>query len=188
MIYVFGNSHERVTIKDLGDVIYYRQKKQYSEQEFQKSRDLQREIEQGRIIKLDQQPEIRNSIPENLDSPVPAGPGQGSNFDIHDIRKVVTEAISEYKSNNTDTRDALMGLIPLITETVRQEISKIPAQVQIASSGTQVSGPKAFVGPEYIPDVSISHMKSNIVIESQNVSGDGVSNSLNLLKKLNKST
>lgn len=188
MIYIFGNSHERVPIKDLGDVIYYRQKKQYTEQEFQKSRDLQREIQLGRIIKLDQQPEIRNSIPDNLTSPAPTG-SVSNGADIHDIRRVITEVITEYKSNSSDTRDMLMGLIPLITDTVREEISKIPVQqVVVSQSGPSQSNKSTFVGPEYIPDVNMDGLKSNVTIEGQNVSSEGVTDSLEALKRLSRST
>ena len=44
MVWIFGNSHERILIKDLNDAIYFHQKKQYTDQEFEGSRDLQREI------------------------------------------------------------------------------------------------------------------------------------------------
>jgi len=186
MVYIFGNSHERVPIKDLGDVIYYRQKKQYSDQEFQKSRDLQREIQKGRIVKLDQQPEIRNSIPDKLEQSDPKR-SQNTGMDIHDIRKVVTEVVSECQPKGNDTREILMGLIPLITDTVREEISKIPAQqVIVGQTGGVSAGSKDF-GPGYVPEVDIGTLKSSITIEGKNVDGDGVSNSLDLLKKF-KST
>jgi hypothetical protein len=66
MVWVFGNSHERVPLKDLNDVIYFRQKKQFTDQEFESSKDLQKEIQKGRIIKLEHLPEIKGSMPENL--------------------------------------------------------------------------------------------------------------------------
>lgn len=42
MVRILGNSPERVRIKDLNDVIYYKQQKDYSDQEFEGSKDLQK--------------------------------------------------------------------------------------------------------------------------------------------------
>jgi len=44
MVSLIGNSPERVAISDPKDVIYYRQVKEYTDQEFDSSRDLKREV------------------------------------------------------------------------------------------------------------------------------------------------
>lgn len=185
MVWVFGNSHERVAIKDLNDTIYFRQKKQYSNQEFEGSKDLQREIQTGRIIKLEHLPEIKGSIPENLGTSKPEQ--RNYSIDLSEIRRVITEVVSEQKSDNVNVRDLVTNLVPIIAETVRQEVSKISiVQGSGSSSGASVQS-NAFIGPEYIPEISSVGMKSSISIEGQQVEDAGVSDSLNALRNLNKS-
>ena len=181
MVWIFGNSYERVPIKDLHDVIYFRQKKQYSDQEFEESRDLQREIQKGRIIKLEHLPEVKGSLPEDLG--VNTSP-RSPIIDITEIRRVITEVVSGQKPEGVDLKSLAVNLIPVIAETVRQEISRIQVQA--------VSGPAAnldlkFQNPNYVPEVKIDGLKSNISIEGKQVEGQDVANSLKLLKRLNTS-
>lgn len=186
MVWVFGNSHERVAIKDLNDAIYFRQKKQYSDQEFESSKDLQREIQKGRIIKLEHLPEIKGSMPENLGE----SQQQTRNYsiDLSEIRRVITEVVSEQKSEGLDIKGLVTNLVPIIAETVRQEVSKISVvQGSSQAVGDQVKT-STFVGPEYVPEISSKGMKSNIEIQGQQVEGGGVSDSLNALRNLTKST
>ena len=49
MVRVLGNSPERVPIEDLNDIIYYKQLKDYTDQEYEKSRDLKRAINNGKL-------------------------------------------------------------------------------------------------------------------------------------------
>ena len=50
MVRIMGNSTERVMIEDLGDVIYYKQIKEYTDQEFELSKALQREWKKTRSV------------------------------------------------------------------------------------------------------------------------------------------
>lgn len=178
MVWVFGNSYERIPIKDLNDVIYYRQKKQYSDQEFESSKDLQREIQKGRVIKLEHIPEIRSSLPESLDNtPAASKPA----LDISEIRRVITEVVAGQKQEGTDIRGLVTDLVPLIAETVRQEVSRI----QVVAGPGQPSAETAmkFDDSSYIPEVKTDGMKSNVTIEGQQAEGQDVANSLALLRR-----
>jgi hypothetical protein len=181
MVWVFGNSCERVPIKDLNDVIYFRQKKQYSDQEFEGSRDLQREIQKGRVIKLEHHPEVRSSLPEDLrvsvSQPRPT-------VDIAEIRRVITEVVSERKPEGVNLKDLAVNLIPVIAETVRQEVSKIQVSID---SGSALKTDLKFQDPNYVPEVKTDGLKSNISIEGKQVEGQDVVNSLELLKRFNVS-
>lgn len=180
MVWVFGNSYERIPIKDLNDVIYYRQKKQYSDQEFESSKDLQREIQKGRVVKLEHTPEIRSSLPDNLGNAQAASkPG----LDISEIRRVITEVVAGQKQEGTDIRCLVTDLVPLIAETVRQEVSRIQV---VAGSGQQTTeAALKFNDSNYIPEVKTEGLKSNITIEGQQAEGQDVTNSLELLRRLN---
>lgn len=184
MVWVFGNSHERVAIKDLNDVIYFRQKKQFSDQEFESSKDLQREIQKGRIIKLEHLPEIKGSIPDsdNLRASVQ------QTIDLAGIRRVITEVISENKITGMDIQGLVTSFIPIIAETVRQEVLRVSEGLDLRSSpGLSPSMTSTFTGPEYVSEVKVENFKSNIKIEGQQLEGSGVSDSLNALRNLGKS-
>jgi len=185
MVWVFGNSHERVPIKDLNDIIYFRQKKQYTDQEFEKSSDLKRAIQTGKIVQLEHKPEIRNSLPDNVASE--PSKATGPTIDIHEIKRVVSEVLAENKPEGLDVRDFLTNLIPILSETVRQEVSKMSVQNIVhtqASTSTAKTG--TFVGPEYVPNINVEGMKSSISIESKQAEGSGVADSLNALRNLGK--
>jgi hypothetical protein len=180
MVWVFGNSYERVPIKDLNDVIYFRQKKQYSDQEFEGSKDLQREIQKGRIIKLEHLPEVKGSLPENLGISI----SNSSRSDITEIRRVITEVmLGQQKSEGVDFKDLAVNLIPVIAETVRQEVLRI----QVSAMGqTKINSELQIEDLKYVPKVEVADFKSNIKIEGQAIEGQDVSDSLKMLKRLQK--
>ena len=62
MVRILGNSPERVEVKDLNDIIYYRQLKEYIDQEYEKSKDLKREIQKGRLAEIEKLPAHRGSV------------------------------------------------------------------------------------------------------------------------------
>ena len=49
MILVIGNTPKKVELKDLGDCVYYKQKKNFSEAQYRQSDDLRREIKNGTL-------------------------------------------------------------------------------------------------------------------------------------------
>jgi len=54
MIKVIGNNHERVRLIDLGDVVYYKQVKVYTDEDYSRSKDLQRKIKEGELTIIEQ--------------------------------------------------------------------------------------------------------------------------------------
>jgi len=52
MILVIGNTPQKVELKDLGDYIYYKQQKIFTDAQYNRSQDLQREIQKGSLTIL----------------------------------------------------------------------------------------------------------------------------------------
>jgi len=181
MIRVMGNSPERRKIKDLGDVIYYRQKKDYTDQEFENSEDLKREIQAGNILLLERLEPIRvTSADTGLKS--------------EDIKSAVADALSRLPKPATVSIEDIKNLIQETLGSQNQQTLDLIAETlhrELAGIGQLGNAPKAepsFVGPEYIPTVTTENMKSSIKAAEQTAKGDDVSNSLEQLRKLNKLT
>ena len=177
MVRVLGNSMERVPIRDLGDVIYYKQSKDYTDEEFESSKDLKREINKGNLIKLSQYKSPRNASDGN---------GQSGGLSMNDVRQAVKEAIAQNPSaaqepEKESLSDALKGLIPSLIDTMRREISSLAGRMGPAAEARKY---KEYVDPKYIPDVSTDGMTSNIKIESKETSGDDISSNLDALRNL----
>jgi len=209
MVWVFGNSSERIQLKDLNDVIYFRQKKQFTDQEYESSKDLKREIKAGRIVKLEYSPDIKVALPDNI---MLQQTTVTSKVDTQEIRRVIAEAlvdqkptnpqidikeilqavpafVKEHKTESLDIPSLVTSLIPIIAETVRQEIAKMPNQTVYVQSGQQGSSTSQskFQDLAYVPEISSEGMKSSISIKDKTVEGSSVSGGLEALKKLNKS-
>lgn len=179
MVRVLGNSPERVEIKDLSDVIYYKQLKEYTDQEYEKSKDLKREINKGRLAKIEDVPVPRGSVDFQV-------PGKASSIDVRDLKAALREVLPEFKGNGV-SEDSLKGAVreiaPLIVDMVRQEVSKITI------AGVPERKPafnNSFIGPEYIPDIKIDGMKDNIKAKERKISTDNIAANLAALKKLKK--
>ena len=185
MVRILGNSVERVPISDLNDVVYYKQIKEYTDQEYDASTDMKRAISQGRLAKIDQVPAVRGTID--------GGNGSGS-VSIHqsgiskdDLKDAVREVMSESKTSGMSAHDmagAFREIAPLIIDTVRQEISSKLSNVSFGG-GTTVKTTSTFVGPEYIPDINTDGMISNVKAEEKQVSGDDMNSTLAALRNLN---
>ena len=57
MILVLGNDPRRVELLDIGDTVYYRQQKSFSEAQYTRSKDLQKAISKGSLTVLSRTPE-----------------------------------------------------------------------------------------------------------------------------------
>jgi hypothetical protein len=247
MVRILGNSSERVKVLDLNDVIYYRQQKEYTDQEYENSRDLKKEIAKGRLTLLEKyqtrqnqpiiseiltkqvagppminQEDIKGAVfeafskfnqkvdaqdikkvildileeykkgnkAEDLDDSVeilvdmPATTGTKS-VDTQEIKRVITEVLTEHKSetNVSAMNTVLLSMIPLIADTVRQEV----ARIQIVSPVSQKTF-SASVGmsSEFIPTINTEGMRSSVKGEERTASGEGISGSLEILKRLRK--
>jgi hypothetical protein len=178
MIRVLGNSSERVPIKDLNDCIYYKQLKEYSDQEFESSNDLRKAINSGKIVKLEQTVSSRGSA----DSQGTLQTGSNSALNVNDLKSVLREMFPKGNGgmSGDDVRGAIRDMAPLIVDMVRQEVSKI----QVQGPGPDQKKQSDFVGPEYIPTVSTEGMVSNIEAKEQTVSGNDANEALEALRKL----
>jgi hypothetical protein len=180
MIRILGNSMERVFIKDLNDVIYYKQTKEYTDQEYESSRDLQKALNRKDIVKLEHIPIIKNSIESEYESD--SMNAKQNEMLKNDLKNAIREVLSENK-NGIDMSGAIREIAPLIIDTVRQEIS---SKLSNLSFSGEKSKPKTeFIGPEYIPDIDIKGMVSNVKAEEKQVSGSDTNDALNALRNLN---
>lgn len=180
MVTVIGNSPERVEIDDLGEIIYYRQIKDFTDEEYKKSRDLKKAINKGSLSKIAEKKSPRGSLE------VPGhGKEQDSPISLKDLKAAIREILP--KSNgSSDIAQAVREIGPLIADMVRQEMSKISV-VGTAQSTSSVMK-SAFKGPEYIPDVNIDGMVSNVEADERTTSADEVNENLAALRQLqNKS-
>ena len=178
MIRVIGNSHERIPLPDLKDIVYYKQTKEYTDQEYTYSKDLKREIQGGRLIVLEQIQGIRGDVSNN-----PVERPHTSPVSLNDIKLALKEVLPEFK--NDISEDSLKGAIreiaPLIVSMVRQEISSI----RMTQQTSETIKPE-FQGPQYIPSVSTEGMISNVKAKENRVSADGAEDALLALRKLKK--
>jgi hypothetical protein len=187
MVRILGNSPERVQVPDLGDSIFYKQTKEYTDQQYETSRDLKRAIDLGRLTILENVPSTKGS----------AGGGNGNgngSVNIHqngiskgDLKDAIREVMSEKgKSDGISARDlagAVREIAPLIIDTVRQEISsKLSSMVP---TGTVTTPKSTFVDPAYTPAVTTEGMTSNIKAEEKQVSGSETNDALAALQNMN---
>lgn len=176
MVRILGNSPERVQIRDLGDVIYYKQQKDYTDQEFESSRDLKKEIQKGNLTILERSKSPRGSVESGGNGSVSikqTGPSVG----LEDIKRAVREVLPQEQGMS------LKGLIPTLMDSLRQELSSI-----VGSRGPSGPSPTVasteFDGPEFVPSIDTSGMISNIEARKREVSGDEMSSNLEALRKL----
>lgn len=181
MVRILGNSPERVEIKDLNDVIFYRQLKEYTDQEYEKSKDLKHEIQKGRLAKIEVIETPRGSVDIQI-------PGKMSSIDIRDLKVALREVLPEFKGNGVSedsVKTAVREIAPLIVDMVRQEVSKMSVSGVIQEKKPSITH-TPFIGPEYIPDINVEGMKDNIKANEREVSADDIAVNLAALKALRK--
>lgn len=175
MIRIIGNSPERIPIKDLNDVIYYRQIKEYTDDEYENSLDLKKVERQGKISKLEEKRASRGSaeIPGHESS-------NQTSISVKDLKTVLQEFFPNKNNGSSDLTQAIKEIGPLIADMIRQEISRLVIQGQSATAVNE----SPFIGPEYIPTIDASDMISNIEAEERKASVDDIDNNLAVLRKL----
>jgi hypothetical protein len=100
-----------------------------------------------------------------------------------DIKAAISQALAGTPRNGDLVKDVVQQLMPLIGDTIRQEMGRIPRQGVAQSQEMKPT----FIGPEYIPNVNTDDFKSSVKGEERTSSGTGVSSSLEALKRLKKS-
>lgn len=180
MVRVLGNSPERVEIADLDDVIYYRQLKDYTDQEYEKSKDLKREIGKGRLAKIEVTTTLKGSVKVQDGAP---------NLNVADLKATLREILPEIKGNGGVSEDSLKSAVreiaPLIVDMVRQEVSKMSV-TGVAAPVSKPGSTSTFIGPEYIPDIKTDDMKESIKAKERDISADDVAGNLAALRALKK--
>jgi len=188
MVRVIGNSPELVEIKDLNDVVYYRQVKDYTDQQYEQSKDLKREINKGRLAKIDEAASPL-SIVEVQGNHSNTG-NASSSWDVNDLKAALREMLPEIKGEGVSEnalKGAMREVVPLIVEMVRQEVSKMTVTgVASSESKPRATTGSSFLGPEYIPNIEISNMKDSVNVKEREVSAGDVSDSLAALRALKK--
>jgi len=170
MVRIIGNSPERVRISDLGDVIYYKQQKDYTDQEFESSKDLQKFCQQGKIIILKRFDAYRPTASDNVQEPK-------AGIDIHDLKRAIREVQSEQGGK---VREAVQEALPLLVQVVREELSSIKTTGSVTTETSRTE----FMDPNFIPDISTEGMRGNINPDIRNTSANDISSNLDALRKL----
>jgi hypothetical protein len=180
MIRVLGNSPERVPIKDLDDIIYYKQIKNYTDQEYENSRDLKKAINTGKLTILEQDKSPRGSAETDNSQINNSTPS----LTTADLKAVLKELIPEMNKNNPENviKGAVREMAPLIADMIRQEISKLSVST-ISTQSREIEKSK-FISPEYIPDISTDRLIGSIEADERETKED-ISDSLKALRALN---
>ena len=183
MIRILGNSTERVPISDLNDVVYYKQVKEYTDQEYESSRDLKRAVSQGRLAKIEHVPSLRGTMSGGNETDSVNIQQNGISKD--DLKNAVREVISETGLSARDMAGAFREIAPLIMDTVRQEISSKLSNMSFGDGVGRKTESSKFVGPEYIPNIDTIDMIANIKAEEKSVSGGSTNDALSALRNMN---
>ena len=184
MIRVLGNSPERVPIKDLDEIIYYKQIKEFTDQEYATSKDLKNAINKHQLTLLVKEKSSRGSA-ESDGSQVNS---QASSLSVRDLKAALREVLPEItKESNasSDIKGAVREIAPLIVEMVRQEVSKMTISGIAPAQKTQQQRSK-FMDPHYVPDVDTNGMVGSIESEKRTTSSNNVDDSLAVLRNLKK--
>lgn len=118
MYLVIGNTPQRVELKDLGDCIYYKQQKVFSEAQYSRSQDLQNEIRKGSLTILKRTEEKGGSFelpsvtfsqpkPDNVDS---------SKLDV--LLERIQSLESAIKTNSSAPKEAQQDIIGILTDKI----------------------------------------------------------------------
>ena len=182
MVRILGNSIERVELKDMNDIVYYRQVKEFTDQECEDSKDLKKALQKGRLVKLDQNKASRGSGDSGIHQII-----ENHNLlNLMDLKTALREVLPEFKNNGVSensVKNAMREVIPLFVDMVRQEISKISITKEEVKKTTSSS---KFVDPTYVPTISDTGLKSNIKVKEKEISGDSMAGNLAALRQFKK--
>lgn len=181
MVRILGNSLERVRIRDLGDVIYYKQEKDYTDQEYESSKDLKKEVKKGNLTILERHKTPRSSAERGGNGSVSIKQN-APKVDLEDIKTAVREVLPQEQGMS------LKGLIPTLVDSLRQEFSSIVGSRGPSGPSPEVPSAKTteFRDPSFIPSIDTSGMKSSITVDKREASGGDTASSLEALRKLRK--
>lgn len=118
MILVIGNDPNKVEVTDLGDVVYYKQQKIYSEAQYARSADLKRAEKSGRITVLQKYGDVDGDLILPSSSGVQrAKPQDTSKIDLVLEKMAALElSLKSAPTQGTSDQDALLERIGKIEE------------------------------------------------------------------------
>jgi len=154
MIKVMGTSPDRVPLTDLSEFIYYKQKRIFSDEDYSKSKDLQKAIKSGKIIIIEeakdspsgilpqaQEPVVAEKVPAKQEDPVipkvevHVNPdkslfyGEGSKLDmlLDKIDRLESKIETGRSSNLTDSfLQELLVKIKELEQRITTNVNQIP--------------------------------------------------------------
>ncbi len=185
MIRVLGNSLETVPLDDLNDKVYYKQLKEFTDQEYETSKDLKRAILKGKLALIEQNKSSRGSV-ETDGSQV----GNNAALNVRDLKLALREVLPEIQNSSGISEDAVKGAVrdiaPLIVDMVRQEVSKLSISGTVATNQQKVIKKSKYIDPQYVPTVDTDGMVGNIEAKKRTSSSETVDDSLAALRALKK--
>lgn len=130
MIKVSGAVTEIVPIPDLGDRVYYRQEKTFSEEQYHKSLDLQKEIQRGRLRVISRTPEDYSNFKPPEPTNVPGITGTAtSSADVgvllDHIKKLEQKISDKKETENTGDNSLILKLMGKI-ESLEAKLAATP--------------------------------------------------------------
>ena len=201
MILVIGNDPNKVEVTDLGDVIYYKQQKIYSESQYARSADLKRAEKAGRLTILQKYGDVDADLV--IPSTPRAKPQDTSKIDLMLEKMASLEASVKGGAGPTDQGvvDVLLERIGRleeklsavsgdsqneeIVEAVRQLAEKVESTTKDTSilerlesildrtAEPKVSGRTEPIRPEevYVPDISVEDGNTHIKLDVRKIEG-----------------
>jgi len=134
MIVVLGNSTKKLEIKDLEDVVYYKQQKSYTDSDYDRSLDLKREIKSGRLIVLKQS---KDTTPSNSDFSIEHSTSASINEVVSESQKdpiiIEKEVIREVPAKNDESKidmllEKIISLEKRISESPEEDKNSLMEQ------------------------------------------------------------
>lgn len=125
MIKVIGASPDRVILKDLNDVIYYKQEKIYTDEQYKSSKNLQREIEQGRLV-VSGRSEDKNYISDDSHfiSPIEIKKDPPAKINLNSLL-VKIEALENELANRPKASNIDLSIIEQLTNKISELEEKL---------------------------------------------------------------
>jgi hypothetical protein len=133
MFLVIGNTPQRVELKDLGDYIYYKQQKVFTEAQYSRSQDLQREIQKGSLTILKRTEEKSGSfeVPSVTYTNVP--PKENSGVDSSKLDVLLERIQSLELAINTNSK-APKEVQPDVVGILSEKISRLEGELSGVSN------------------------------------------------------
>jgi hypothetical protein len=138
MILVIGNTPQRVLLKDLNDSVYYKQQKVFTDEQYRKSQDLQREVQKGTLSILKKTDEKNGSfdIPAVAFTTTPQDKSSGIDSSKLDT---LLERIQSLETAITLKATPAVNSVPVSTDELHDKIQRLERELSGVSSEKTLS-------------------------------------------------